>query len=155
MAPNFSFHIIRPVNWFRLGTATFAGILGLAAVWMLSVELIRPTMPFFPVDAATAEAAAAHRGAAGAAAWISLIRGDLWTDYAMTLAPEHVWWNSRAQIPLHLPKHWRARIPLPCAAAELAPYDARAWLLLAGMDLRGLNHERRWAFEDVLLRRAQ
>ena len=74
-------------NCLRLGATIYAAVLGIAAVWMLTVELVRPTLPFFPEDVATARTAAAHRGAAGAAAWIGLVRGDLWTDYAMTLAP--------------------------------------------------------------------
>jgi hypothetical protein len=139
MTPNFSFNIIRPANGFRVGTAIFAGLLGLAAVWMLSVELIRPTLPFFPIDAAAAEATAAHRGAARAAAWVGLIRGDLWTDYAMTLAPNlsgELTGNASATSLQAVDSARTAAV----RAAELAPYDARAWLLLAGVDSLGLNH---------------
>jgi hypothetical protein len=70
-------------NWFPLGAMLFAAVLGVAAVWMLTVEFIRPTLPFCPEDVATAEAVATHRGAAGAAVWIGLVRGNLWTDYSM------------------------------------------------------------------------
>jgi hypothetical protein len=80
--------ILPAMNLFRLGTTILAGILGLAAVWILSVELIRPTLPFFANDAATAEVLAAHRVSARTAAWIGLIRGNLWADYAVTLAPD-------------------------------------------------------------------
>ena len=73
-------------NWLRMGATVYAAVLGVAAVWMLTVELSRPTLPFFPQDVATARTAATHRGAAGAAAWIGLVRGNLWTDYAMALA---------------------------------------------------------------------
>ncbi len=139
MIPNFNFDITRPASWFRLGTSIFAGILALAAAWLLSAELIRPTLPFFPVDTATAETIAAHRGAAGAAAWIGLIRGDLWTDYAMTLAPDlsgELTGNTPATSLKTLDDARTAAV----RAAALAPFDTRTWLLLAGMDSWGLNH---------------
>jgi hypothetical protein len=127
-------------NWLRLGATVFAAVLGVSAVWMLTVELIRPALPFFPEDVATARAAAAHRGAAGAAAWSGLIRGDLWTDYAMTLAPDLSGkpTGDAAAASLQALEGTRSSA---MRGAELAPYDARAWLLLAGVDSRGLDHK--------------
>jgi hypothetical protein len=128
------------LNWLRPGAMIYAAVLGVAAVWMLTVELIRPTLPFFPEDVATARAAAAHRGAAGAAAWIGLVRGDLWTDYAMTLAPDLSGkpTGDAAAASLQALEGTRSSA---MRGAELAPYDARAWLLLAGVDSRGLDHK--------------
>lgn len=127
-------------NWLRLGATVYAAVLGVAAVWMLTVELIRPTLPFFADDVATAEAAAAHRGAAGAAAWIGRVRGNLWTDYAMTLAPDLSGkpTGDAAAASLQALEGTRSAA---MRGAELAPYDARAWLLLAGVASRGLDHK--------------
>ena len=114
----------------------FAGILGLSAIWLLSAELIRPTLPFFPEDVATARAAAAHRGAAGAAARIGLVRGDLWTDYAMTLAPDLSGKPTGDAAAASL-QALEATRSAAMRGAELAPYDSRAWLLLASVDAQG------------------
>jgi hypothetical protein len=130
--------IQEPVNWMRVGTRILAGILGLSSVWILSIELVRPTLPFFPNDAAAIEAAAAQQSAAQVAAWIGLIRGKLWSDYAMTMAPD-------------LSGELAGKGPLPSLealdstriaavkAAEFGPSDARAWLLLAGVNFRRLS----------------
>jgi hypothetical protein len=123
-------------NWFRLGTMIFAGLLGLGAVWILSVELIRPALPFFPDNAASTEAAAVHRDAARAAAWVGLVRGNLWTDYAMTLTPDLL----TTDVPTTSLQALNRTRNAAMRAAELAPYDTRAWLLLADVDSRALDH---------------
>lgn len=126
-----------PPNLFRLGTMIFAGILGLGAVWILSVELIRPALPFFPDNAASTEAAAAHRVAARAAAWIGLVRGNLWTDYATTLTPDLL----MGDVPTTSIQALNGTRDAAMRAAELAPYDTRAWLLVADVDSRGLHRD--------------
>jgi hypothetical protein len=139
MTPKFSFNMIVPAaNVPRLGTSVFAWGLGLGAVWILSVELIRPSLPVFPNDAATIESAAARRNAAGVAAWIGLLRGSLWTAYAMTLAPapSGEFTDKGASSVAALDSTRTAAV----RAAELAPHDARAWLLIAEVDSRGLEH---------------
>jgi hypothetical protein len=108
-------------------------------VWILLVELIRPHLPFFSTDAASAEAAAAHQRVASAAAWIGLFRGSLWTDYAITLAPNLAAAAAREPSPATLASLDGARTAA-VLAAELAPHDARAWLLIAEADLRRLDH---------------
>jgi len=127
-----------PLNWLRLGTAILAGILSMSSMWILSVEFIGPTLPFFPTDAATAEAVAAHRNAAGVAARVGLIRGNLWTDYAMTLAP-----NLAGEL-RDKDRNSVAALDSTRSAAvravELAPHDARAWLLIAKVDSQSPNH---------------
>jgi hypothetical protein len=117
---------------FRVGTAIFAGVLGVAAVWMLLVELIRPSLPFFPDDPTSVEAAGAHRGAAAVAASIGLVRGDLWTDYAITQMSAEI----RGSVTAAAPEAFEAARGATVRAVELAPHDARAWLLLAAMDSR-------------------
>jgi hypothetical protein len=136
MTPKFSFNMIEPAaNVLRLLTCIFAWGLGFAAVWILSVELIRPSLPVFPNDAATTEAAAAHRNAAGVAARIGLLQGSLWTAYAMTLAPGE-FTDKGASSLAALDSTRTAAV----RAAELTPHDARAWLLIAEVDSRGLEH---------------
>src|SRR5258708_2142275 len=119
----------------RIGPASFAGVLGLAAAWMLLVDLVQPTLPFFPDDAATAQAAAGHRSSAGVAAWIGLVRGDLWTGYAIALAPDLTWQISEKGPGASLEALDSARVAALRAAA-LAPTDARTWLLVAAVDFQ-------------------
>lgn len=119
----------------RLGTIALAGVVGLAAVWMLLVDIVRPNLPYFPNDRAAVEAAVAHRTAAGVAAWIGLVRGDLWVDYAMTQAPE----RSRdigSATPAAIPEAFDATRAAAVRAIAFAPHDPRAWLLLAAIDAR-------------------
>jgi hypothetical protein len=117
----------------------FAAVLGLGAVWLLSVELVRPNLPFFPDDAANVEAAATHRGAARAAAWIGLVRGNLWSDYAMTLAPD-LSAALAGDVPAASLQALDSTRTAAVRAAELAPYDTRAWLLLAEVVSQALDH---------------
>jgi hypothetical protein len=120
-------------NGFRLGTVILAGVLGLGGLWMLTVEIIRPTVPFFPENAAAIDAAASRRGAAGVAASIGLIRGELWADYAITLAASRELTNDqRAAAPDAFDNARTAAV----RALKLAPHDSRVWLLLAAMDSR-------------------
>jgi len=120
------------MNVFRLGTTIFSGILGVAAIWIISVEFIRPNLPS-PGEVPDAEALEAHRGSARAAAWIGLIRGNLWTDYAMTLAPD-LSRDRASAAPLNALMSARTMVG---RAAKLAPYDARSWLLMARVDSWG------------------
>jgi hypothetical protein len=119
------------MNFFRFGTMVLSGVLGLAAVWIISVELIRPILPSPYVP--SADIFEVHRHSARTAAWIGFIRGSLWTDYAMTLAPDLTGSNAT---PLEALMSTRA---VAVRAARLAPCDARAWLLIAGIDSRGLD----------------
>jgi hypothetical protein len=128
-------------NWLRMGATVYAAVLGVAAVWMLTVELSRPTLPFFPQDVATARTAATHRGAAGAAAWIGLVRGNLWTDYAMALAAPNLSGEPRGDAANASLQALEGTRSAAMRAAELAPYDSRAWLLLASVDTQALDHK--------------
>jgi hypothetical protein len=124
-------------NWLRLTATVYAAVLGVSALWLLTAELVRSASPFFPEDASTAQAAAAQRGAAAVAAWIGLVRGNLWTDYAVTLVPGEPTADAAAASLQSLQGTRLAAM----RGAELAPYDARAWLLLADVDSRGLDHK--------------
>jgi hypothetical protein len=88
-------------------------------------------MPFFPADKQAAEAIAADRGKAGFAASIGLVRSDLWTDYAMTLA-----FNPASEGATANDESSTAVQAATERAIALGPHDARSWLLLARADAR-------------------
>jgi hypothetical protein len=120
---------------FRSCTLFFAIILALQALWLLAAEIIRPNVPYFPTDQATAEAIATRRTAAGLAAEIGGWRGDLWATYAMTLEG-----GLLAQANIAKPRgstevNENGR-DAAITAVALAPTDARIWLLLALIDQR-------------------
>jgi hypothetical protein len=140
MTPKFGFQAFEPaLNVFRLGATIFAWGLGLAAIWILTVEFIRPSLPYFPDTVAAAETVAAHRGGAAAAARIGLIRGSLWTDYAMSLAPDLPGGLTDTGLVNSLAALESTRAAA-VRAAEFAPYDSRAWLLIAKVDSQDLDH---------------
>jgi hypothetical protein len=116
-----------------------ACILGLAAAWLLVVEIIRPNVPYLPDDAASAEAASSHRLAAGVSAEIAILRGDLWADYAITLAPQMTM-DARSPLEASAAEPLEAARSAASHAADLAPHDSRTWLYLAMIELR-LNRD--------------
>jgi hypothetical protein len=125
---------LRQADGAKLGAAIFAAILGFAATWILLVELVRPTLSGLPIDGSPAKAAVAPVGAAAIAAWIGLIRGSLWADYAEALAPNlsaaSTGWDSPAMLAaLNSARAAAVR------AVELAPHESRAWLLIAAVDV--------------------
>jgi hypothetical protein len=128
-----------PQSRFRVGTAIFAVALGAAAIWLLLVQIFRPALPFFPEDAATAEAIASHRGSAGLAARIGFFRGNLWSDYALTLEPVLRGLTGPDGAPLiALLDDTRSAAT---RAVRLAPFDARAWLLIAAVNSQAIDRD--------------
>jgi hypothetical protein len=120
---------------FRSSTLFFAAFLALQAVWLLAAEIIRPSVPRFPTDKATLAAMASQRTAAGLAAEIGVLRGDLWASYALTLQAGLL---AEAKIAkprgsVDVSEYGREAA---MTAVELAPTDARIWLLLALIDQR-------------------
>jgi hypothetical protein len=116
----------RSAPFARAGALALAAVVGLQALWFLAAAIVRPRLPFFPADRQSAEAVSTHRSRAAAAASIGMVRADLWTDYALTLAAAPL----LAAAPVAAD---------PCArkaterAAAFGPHDARSWLLLAGI----------------------
>ena len=94
---------------FRLAVWIFVVVLVADAVWLLSAELIRPDLPYFP-NAQLAAAAAAQRTRASRAAAIGFVRGDLWTEDAIALAAPML-----------------ANLPATPTAAEDVTIPAAAW----------------------------
>jgi hypothetical protein len=120
---------------FRSSTLFFAAFLALQAMWLLAAEIIRPSVPRFPTDKVTSEAMARQRTTAGLAAEIGVLRGDLWASYALTLQAGLL---AEAKIAkprgsVEVSEYGREAA---MTAVELAPTDARIWLLLALIDQR-------------------
>jgi hypothetical protein len=120
---------------FRLAVWGFAAVLVVQATWLLSGELVRPRLPYFPADQAAADLAQSKRAQAGWAAAFGVVRGDLWVDYAASLAGGVIGdllgfgaaQASQTSGASASADAERAAL----RAARLAPHDARAWLLLA------------------------
>ncbi len=126
---------------FRGALFLFALLLACQAIWILTAEVSLPSLPDFPSSSQAASAAAADRNGAARAARFGFIRGDLWAKYALTYlslvqADEA---NNDAQ---NSETIQQAR-QVADRALALAPYDARIWLVLAGIDTRfnWLNHK--------------
>lgn len=107
---------------FRVYAGTFAIVLGLQAAWLLSAEVLRPALPFFPTGKSDLDYAISQRSKAAAAANIGWLRGDLWAEYALTNAPPNNEVSS-------LPATDKDEV-IAARALAAAPYDARLWLLL-------------------------
>ncbi len=112
---------------FRLYAIIFAAVLALQAAWVLSAELLRVPLYFFPRDKSEIEYMSAQSGRTAVAAWVGWLRGDLWADYALSadskLLIEGPAANDKTELVLE-------------RAAARAPYDARLWLSLAAINAK-------------------
>ncbi|ACK52420.1 hypothetical protein Msil_3531 [Methylocella silvestris BL2] len=114
----------------RIGLIVFAGVLAVGAVWMLLVALIAPPAIALPSDRQSASAAAAHRTSAQWAAWLGLIRGDLYAQAAFADAELAYLDKAGAEDPANAARIARARSNA-LTATSLSPVNGAAWLLLA------------------------
>jgi len=114
---------------FRLFATIFAVVLGLQAAWLLSAELMRVSLPFFPGDKTEIEYALAQRELAAAAAKVGWLRGDLWADYALAA-------DSRSLNDVPAATASDMTELMSERALAFAPYDARLWLLLSAINAR-------------------
>jgi hypothetical protein len=124
--------VSRATSTIRAFALVLAAIVGCYALWLLTPELVRPQLPYFPAskqEGGTVVAGA--RGRAAFAARLGILRSDLWTDYAFTLAFDP---TSGASAAINEPNN-AARAAIERAIA-LGPHDARPWLLLAAIDAR-------------------
>jgi hypothetical protein len=85
-----------------------------------------------PADATSALVAAAERDRAIWAAWLGIVRGDLWAECAITYA-DLLWPGGPVDRQEQSEAAHRARA-LAQSALSYSPHDARAWLLLASYD---------------------
>jgi hypothetical protein len=130
----------RRTFWFLSSLLIFAGLLAVQASWLVSAEIIRPTLPYFPQDKASEERASATGSAAVTAASIGWVRGDLWTDAAIALSSGMTGEVARDRDPQMTLARDRAR-RVAERAARLSPHDSRAWLLLAALCSRNQPNE--------------
>ncbi len=122
-------------NGFRDAVSMFAALLVVQAAWLLSVELVRPSLPYFPADQSSAATAESKRAQAGLAAQLGLVRGELWVDEAATLAAGAVSELLGFAAP-DSPRLTAAAETAARRAARLSPHDPRGWLLLAATAAR-------------------
>jgi len=118
----------------RAGVLAFAGVVAVAAVWLLVPEAIRPAARDFPTDAARAANAAQDRSAAAWAARFGVLRGDLWAQAALTYAD--LAWVEGDAARTHAPEVFDTARSIAETAATAAPHDGRMWLLLARLESR-------------------
>jgi hypothetical protein len=114
----------------RIVLWSFAALLVVQAIWLLSVEIVRPQLPYFPADRASALMAQSKRTQAGLAAILGGARGELWVDDAVALAAGPISAISGGRStdePGILERAEAAAL----RGARLSPHDSRAWLLLA------------------------
>ena len=115
---------------FRVVTLACSAILGLQGLWLLAVEVVRPKSSYFPTTKVELSAVATHGVAAGIAAKIAVLRGDVYTEYAITqganVLPDIE--GNKGTASHEAIEQARA---VASAAAALAPADPRTWLLLA------------------------
>jgi hypothetical protein len=118
---------------FRLITRAFAIVLGIQCIWLLLAELSQSGVNRLPMDTQSAAIAAKQRNDATWAAWIGVIRGDLWAQSAYTYS-DLLWANSNSNLELTpLLDTVRNRLD---RALRYAPDQPGAWLLLAELASR-------------------
>jgi hypothetical protein len=124
-----------PHDRLRLAVLAFAGVVGVAAAWLLAPEATRPAPRAFPSDAAAAAASAQDRSAATRAARLGAVRGDLWAQAALTYA-DLVWSEGDGGAAAHATQVFDTARAVAETAATESPHDARTWLLLASLEAR-------------------
>lgn len=120
----------------RMYAVFFAAVLGLQAAWIVAAELSRPSLPFFPINKADAEEAAARHTAAATAAHIGWPRGDLWVENAITATASVLSKVANGGTEKTAPNQ---SYRIAQTAAALAPSDARIWLVLATLNRESSN----------------
>jgi hypothetical protein len=123
---------------FRGTVLVFAFVLGCQAAWILVAEFFRPPHSDFFATQQTAAVAATDQNGAALAASIGLIRGDLWSEVALTYLDRFLTdnrYSTNAQIE-------QAR-EVADRALAIAPHNAGVWLVLASINSRfdWLNHK--------------
>jgi len=119
----------RSATKIRLYSIALAIVLCLQSIWILTPELIRQSLPYFPTDRTEINDFSEARKANATAANVAWIRGDLWVDFALAAsAPLLNGISNSADDTVTADREIAEH------AAALAPYDARVWLLLSGLN---------------------
>lgn len=133
------------LNFFRTVIFALATLTGILAVWILAGELLSPRLIYFPSDRNEAEILYANRRYAAAAAGVGVVRGDLWTEAAITRAAK-LMFEPRGTSPQETSQaeieNMRA---IADRAVRLSPHDSRIWLVLADIDTRLGGNNRKTA----------
>lgn len=115
----------------RVGLAVFALALLAQATWILLAEFQHPHRIRIPVDQRASLAALLEQAAAGRAAKLGVIRGNLWAESAFTYS--NLLWTEQATGPdAGNTTVNDARIHLE-RALRYSPHRGDVWLLLAAM----------------------
>lgn len=123
---------------FRGTVLVFAFVLGCQATWILMAEFFRPPHSDFSATQQPAAVAATDQNGAALAASFGRIRGDLWSEDALTYLDLFTTDNRHSS---------NAQIEQAHEAADralaFAPHNAGVWLVLASINSRfdWLNHE--------------
>jgi hypothetical protein len=111
---------------FRLYGLVCASTLAVATIWLLAPEILRPSLPYFPTAQAEIDSTTPQKESAASAARLGWPRGNLWVDYALTENAELL-----SGFASGATSSAERDTSVSAAAASLAPYDPRPWLLLA------------------------
>lgn len=128
--------IARVPTSFRIYTTIFALILGVSAAWLLAAEFLRASVPFFPTGQIEIQYASAQRDKAAVAARVGWIRGDLWTDYALSADSRQLSDNATSTTNEDAER-------VSERALTHAPYEARLWLMLSAINAKSGWKERK------------
>ena len=120
---------------FRGAALLFGLVLSCQAIWILAAEFSRPSSSGFPRTAQAAGAASTNRNSAALAASYGIVRGDLWAEYAITYL-SLVWRDEQDIGNARASKAVRQAREVASQALALAPHDARIWLVLADIDTK-------------------
>jgi hypothetical protein len=104
-------------------------ILTAAAGWQLSSEMVRPSQTGFPVNDDYREAAK-HRDQSKLAAWLGMVRGDLFAELFYSYADSLLEQNGRDFGSIST---LNEALPAAERALRYAPHQGAVWLLLADM----------------------
>lgn len=114
----------------RLFLFALAGMTALLSSWQMLVASARPHLPAHGDLLTAIERLHAERDAIRRAAYIGIVRGDLWTAFAVAEARPLL-----RELTVPMGNEAAARMDLIRSSAEravlLAPHDAHAWLVLA------------------------
>jgi hypothetical protein len=121
---------------FRLLIWGFAVLQATFALWLLTPALVRPSISYFPADSATLKELPSRRTRAHRAAIYGYLRGDLWADYMLVLAAGVIA-DLQGGTPFDAAPNIEEARRAAKRAAQLAPHDARAWLIIAALASRG------------------
>lgn len=113
-------------RYFRVGMMFYGAILAFVSLWLLVAEFVRPGLVAFPANRELAESAAAHRNMSLLAARVGWLRGDLWTELALTYA--NLEWENGGGANAGLLQAAKENL---VRAVSLRPADPSVWLLLA------------------------